>query len=125
MKHRKRKELPKKEEEVVSAIKPDFLSTFRQAKADIQDERAKTKGIDPEDAALYEMSQLRGWQIAKRIGRSLISELDDIVRSSIDRGATMQDIGLMTFVKEEVKSKLESFFTRIDGTKEVIERKEG
>ena len=108
-----------------SATRPDFINTIRQARADVEDERAKSKGLDPEDAALYEMSQTRGWEIAKRIISSLTSELDEIVNKAIEKGADFRDIGILTMIARETKDKLESFVFRIDGSREIVKQGEG
>ena len=111
------------QEEGLSAPRPDIFADFREAKIDILNKKAQEQGLDPDDAALYELSQVRGWEVLKGYIRSLKGELRELIDKAIESGASFEDIGKMTMIAKETEAKLDSVITRVDASKEYIETK--
>lgn len=76
---------------------------------------------DPEEEALAFISDSGGWKVLNDYIYSLIEELDGQVLELMAGGASFEEIGQKTAVKEVVKSYLMRIVEKVEDAKESIE----
>jgi len=67
-----------------------------------QPEETKSK-LEDEQKALAHLSKLKGWKLIKEYVERINEELDDMVRLAMSNGASFEEIGKKTLVKELTK----------------------
>lgn len=93
------------------AIRPDF---FINKLTSIQenDLEADKRGATEEEKAIYAMTQTKGWLLMKETFDSLYKELNQVNKSAIESGATLEEIGRNTIVVSLVQDILDKLLNK-------------
>lgn len=81
--------------------------------------------VDPEEGALYAISKSEGWELIEGYIADLKSELDQLVLNAISEGASFEEIGQKTTVKELAKAYLDKVLDKVETAKQAIEEPTG
>lgn len=100
----------------MDSIKPNMFSEFASL-----GEQEKTKGELDQEALSY-MSQIDGWKYVKNYIQAIVADLDSSVVDAMSHGASYEDIGRKTAVKEVTKDVLNRIVRLVDGAREAVER---
>lgn len=90
-----------------SAITPDYffkMPSLREANIE-----ADKKGATDEEIALFNLSETKGWKILEQYITNLNIELNEVNRTAIQNGASLEEIGRNTVVismTQEIISKI-------------------
>lgn len=103
------------------ALRADVFQQFRGIKRMQREERAVAKGVDPSDAALYELSATDGWPILRDFILDMKEQMRDLIAQSMEQGADFEDIGKLTVVTNLSIEKLDQIIEHVEGTAEIIE----
>lgn len=68
-----------------------------------QDEESKSQ-LEEDEKALAYMARLKGWKLLKEYIERIEADLDKMVLATIESGASYEEIGRKTAVKEIVKN---------------------
>lgn len=93
------------------AIRPDFFFSKLTAVQE-NDQEAEKKGATEEERAIYAMTQTKGWVIMKDTFDSLYKELNQVNKSAIESGATLEEIGRNTVVVSLVQDILDKLLNK-------------
>jgi len=100
----------------MDSIKPNIFKEFASL-----GEEVKSKGeLQQEDLA--HLSNTDGWAHVKKYIEAIVSELDGSVLSAMQHGASYEDIGRKTAVKEVTKDVLNRIVRLVEGAREAQER---
>lgn len=102
----------------MDSIKPNIFAEFSSLGAE---EQEKSKG-ELEQEALSYMSQIDGWRHVKKYIEAIEADLDSTVIEAMSHGASYEDIGRKTAVKEVTKDVLNRIVRLVDGAREAVER---
>lgn len=107
-----------------SAIKPDFtdFASLEQSQLERDEEVVETHPIDQ---ALYNVSLTHDWAVLDAYIGELQMELDEMVRNLMAKGASFEEIGQKTMVKELAKEYLQRIRDRIADSRNSVERANG
>jgi len=97
-----------------TAIKPNYFNEFANVKA-LQEDIDKK---DPEQQALFSLSGHNGWSVLKKYIERIMEELDELTRTQMEKGASFEEIGKSTIVREITKAVLKRIITRVEDAKE-------
>lgn len=80
-----------------TAITPDYffkqMPSIREA-----DKEAEKKGASEEERMIFAMTQMKGWLILREYIETLSGELNEVNRTAIQNGASLEEIGRNTVV---------------------------
>src|SRR5687768_11552067 len=69
---------------------------------------------DPEEASIYTVSRSAGWEHIKEYIAELQKELDQMVLILMEQGASFEEIGQKTLVKEVTKAYLQRILDKVE-----------
>jgi len=99
-----------------NAIHPDYFKDFRVTK----DEEEKPIELK-EEQVLSDLSQTAGWKVLKEYINDLKEMLDKILQTSMESGASFEEIGQKTLVVTLAKSYLDQVIERAEDAREAIQ----
>lgn len=79
--------------------------------------------IKDEDEKLAHTARTEGWELIKEIANEQIAFLDKMVISSMEMGASFEDIGKKTAVKEITKDVLNRIISRVEEAREASDKR--
>jgi len=98
------------------AIKPDLFADFRKV---LKEKETKGKPIqDIEETQLLEMAELPGWQVLKEYIDNLKADVEAINYSSMQSGASFEDIGRNAVVIQLTKDLLTKIVQKVEDVRE-------
>jgi len=100
----------------MDGIKPNFFTEFEQL-----GEEEKTKG-ETDQEQLHFLSETAGWKHVKKYVEAIVADLDATVLASMANGASFEDIGRKTAVKEVTKDVLNRILSYVDNARASVER---
>lgn len=100
----------------MDSIKPNLFVEFASL-----GEQEKSKGELQQEALSY-LSQIEGWGHVKKYIEAIVADLDSSVIEAMSKGASYEDIGRKTAVKEVTKDVLNRIVRLVDGAREATER---
>jgi hypothetical protein len=77
-------------------------------------EKSDGKDIKEDEQALSYITRFRGWKLLKEYADRLKEELDQMVIKSIENGATAEEIGQRTMVKELAKAAVDKIISKAE-----------
>lgn len=102
----------------MDAIKPNIFQEFSSlGEKDLE----KTKG-EIEQEALHYLTTTEGWKHVKNLIQAIVFDLDAMVMDSMAHGASFEDIGRRTAVKEVTKDVLNRILGYVDNSARAVER---
>lgn len=104
-----------------STLKPNFYSDFQSLDVFKEAEAAKDT-LPPEEKELVEMSKTKGWSLIKTYIKDIQLEMDQMVTQAMQQGATYEEIGQRTIVKDLTKFALERVLAKVQEANDVHER---
>lgn len=100
----------------MDSIKPNIFQEFESL-----GEEEKTQGeLDQE--ALHFLSETAGWKHLKNYIEAIVVDLDATVLNAMANGASFEDIGRKTAVKEVTKDVLKRIVGYVDNARDAVER---
>lgn len=90
------------------ALRPDFFSALPSLQKPISKGKAT-----PEELALHEMSQMRGWVILKGLAEQVSQELSDMNRAAIAQGLPLDEIGRNAVVISLAQGVIERLLNKV------------
>lgn len=110
-------------DEYNGAAKPNFFTDFPSLGD--QGQKPENKQADPEDAELAFVALTPGWQQIETFINDLEAELDGMITTLLANGASFEEIGQKTAVKEVTKMYLERVKEKVNDAKEAVEQQNG
>ena len=101
------------------AIHSDHFQDFRVAVKEVEDQPIELK----EEQALFDISELAGWKVLKEYIGELKEILDKILQTSMEGGASFEEIGQKTIVTTLAKSYLNQVIEKVENAKEALQPK--
>lgn len=102
----------------MDSIKPNIFQEFSSLG---EEEASKTKG-ELEQEALHYLTTTEGWKHVKNYVQAIVADLDATVLASMANGASYEDIGRKTAVKEVTKDVLNRILGYVDNSARAVER---
>ena len=99
------------------AIKPDYFSDFTSIS--VSEDK---KELDGDTTALATLSHTAGWKVLKETIENIGNQLDEMVRSKMASGASLEDIGQFTVTKELTKDVLKQIINRVSDARDLADR---
>lgn len=92
---------------MTTAIRPDFFNVPTLQRVE------RGEKVTPEELALHEMAQMRGWQILKEMAEQASRELGDINKQAIAQGLSLEEIGRNTVVIALAQGVIERLLNKV------------
>lgn len=102
----------------MDALKPNIFQEFASLG---EEEQKKSKG-ELQQEALAHVSQTEGWKHIKNYIEAIVADLDISVIAAMEHGASYEDIGRKTAVKEVTKDVLNRIIRLVEGARAAQER---
>ena len=103
----------------MSAIKPTF---YKELSTVI--EKSDGKDIKEDEQALAYITRFTGWRLLKEYAERLKEELDQMVVQSMESGATAEEIGQRTMVKELAKAVIDKIISKAEYARQAEDKTE-
>jgi hypothetical protein len=103
------------------ATKPDYFTDFRALRTLKEKQEAEKQGVDLEERELFTLSQMPGWGYLKTFIEDTQKELDEMIKTLMEQGASFEVIGQKTVTKELAKEILQKVINKVEYARETIE----
>lgn len=103
------------------AQRPNFFSEQFGSLKDPLEKKEGNDNPDPEEHSLYVLSLNDGWSVLDEYIKSLENELDESIIKLMESGASFEEIGQRTAVKEVVKLYMGKIRSKVRDAREAIE----
>ena len=104
---------------MANAIHPDHFKDFRELA--VKKEATTADEAEQEEKLIADLSYLGGWTYLKKYILDLNDILDGLVKSSMEAGATYEEIGRKTIVAEIAKSYLLRVIEKVENARTALE----
>jgi len=102
-----------------NAIHPDYFKDLKIVAKKEDDQPIELK----EEQALADMADLAGWKVLKEYIGDLKSQLDKIMATAMESGASYEEIGQKTIVTTLTKSYLDLVIGRVNDASDATQPK--
>jgi hypothetical protein len=102
-----------------TAIHPDYFRDIREVKDKMEAEPLEIR----EERALAELSETAGWKVLEEYIGLLKETVDNLLKRTMESGASFDEIGQKTIVITLVKSYLDQILEKVDNARSAIESK--
>lgn len=103
---------------VKQTAKPNYFNSF-----DIPTFQKKDEDIDADTENLAAMENTAGWKVLSDYINQIVTDLDQMTTNQMQQGASFEDIGRSTVVKEITKDVLRRVINRVNDARDTIERR--
>ena len=101
-----------------TAVRPDYFNVPSLQRNE------KAEKATPEELALHEMAQMRGWQILKDTAEQASRELGEVNKQAIAQGLPLEEIGRNTVVIALAQGVIERLLNKVADATEACLRDE-
>ena len=102
-----------------SAIHTDYFKDFREAH--VIKEATTTEEVEKEEKLLSDMAQMGGWEYLKAYILDLEDVLDSLVKTTMESGASFEEIGQKSIVSELAKGFLTRVIEKVEDARTALE----
>lgn len=103
-----------------SAVKPNFYNDFQSL--EVFKEADNKEKPDDETIALANLAKHKGWKILARYIGEINEELDNMIAQAMAQGATYEEIGQKTIVKDLAKYAIRRITERVEDSRRTVEQ---
>ena len=100
------------------AIKPDRFYDFRKI---VEKANAPKDSLDQKEYYLAALGNSDGWRTLKEYIENLKTDIEDLNKSMMERGASFEDIGRNAVISQLARDLLKKIVQRVEDAKEAIE----
>lgn len=94
-----------------TAITPDFF--FNSLPSMQADTEAAKKGATDEERALFALKQMKGWTVLKDYIENMYKDLNEVNKTAIASGASLEEIGRNAIVVNLVQEIIEKILNKV------------
>ena len=99
-----------------NALAPDFFfNSLPSMQADVE---AEKKGATDEERALFALKQMKGWVILKDFIENIHSDLNNVNKTAIASGASLEEIGRNAIVISMTQEIIERILNKVSDATE-------
>lgn len=98
---------------VGTAIHPDYFKDIREVREQMEEEPLEIR----EEKALSDLSYTAGWKVLEEYIELLKETVDNLLKRTMESGASFDEIGQKTIVVTLVKSYLDQILEKVDNAR--------